>query len=795
MKFSKQIADTPFARISFVLGVVISLAVTVGLSRPKTVEDHVMEAMGLKSCQLTNIDQIDKSEMALTMNSQLYTIDYTFFSNRSENFRLMVPAETGELEEVEAPPVSTIRGTLRGVEGSNVAGCVTDEGCCAKVTMPSGETYFIEPISRVLEAPVFAGVHVVYSPEDVLPSNIRCGNVTNLAEAAQLRAEQETAAQESDAEVVSSNLLGGAGVVYTVGIAMEADFEYFSDFGSRNATLNQLEMLVNIVNRQYERQASIRHEITDIIIRQTSNEPWTTSFGPDLLDQVEAYYRTGPGNGTITGDMCYLFTGRRTTGIDEDGDIIEIAGRAELGTLCGSGGAFGFVTPRRNGNLSLNVLAHEMGHNWGLLHCDEYETGSRGPCPVSTMNSQNNGANVFHPTISLPRLIASRDSRRCVGTRTFFGLAGPPTTNDSWVNRTPLGVLDFSTDGTTFGFTTESNEQDLTNAGSTAWWSVTSGEDGTMVIDTFGSDFDTQLHVYEFVPGSGFAGLVLVDNDDDTNGRQSQVAFEMTAGAIYHIRVGGFRNPDSILVGSQGNVVLNGSFTGVNDCVPHIALVNGIMMVTGTIAPDDITVSQSLGMLDVNVNDECLEAFPVADIDHIMINGLSGADVINVGAVVVTTEISGGTGADTIIGGALEDEIMGGPGPDTIFGGPADDLLCGGTGNDTVCGSAGNDELFGADGTDLLLGGPGDDEMFGGLAGDTLSGGTGNDLLVGQIGADILNGQGGDDVLRGLSGPDELFGGPGNDTLTGGAAFDLLDGGSGVDTSVDRGEIEVGIEN
>ena len=79
MKFSKQIADTPFARISFVLGVVISLAVTVGLSRPKTVEDHVMEAMGLKSCQLTNIDQVSKSEMALTMNGENYTIDYTFF--------------------------------------------------------------------------------------------------------------------------------------------------------------------------------------------------------------------------------------------------------------------------------------------------------------------------------------------------------------------------------------------------------------------------------------------------------------------------------------------------------------------------------------------------------------------------------------------------------------------------------------------------------------------------------------------------------------------------------------------
>ena len=545
-------------RISFILGLVVGLSFVFGLHQTKSANGQIMKELGLKSGELITIEQPSKSELGITMNGQNYMVDYDFFSNRSENFRLMVPSETGELVEVEAPPVRTIRGTLRGLKGSSVVGSVTDEGCCARIMFPSGEDCWIEPVSRTLDNPAFAGIHVVYTSRDVIEAERKvCGNVENLV--APAAPAPVANAQQRDRSVVDSNILGGSGTVSSVRIAMEADFEYFSEFGSRSDTCDQLEMLMNLVNSQYDREADITHEITVMIIRDRINDPWTFSFGPSLIDQLRTWYRPGgQGFGTITGNLCYLFTGRENlTGIDNSGNTINIAGIAGVGTLCTSGGAFGVVQFDERVQDATNILAHELGHNWGLLHCDDYDQN----CPEHTMHFRNNGANNFHNSIIVPRLIAFRDSLSCVSTRTFFGLTGT-TTNDDWANRTPIAVPDFSETARSFGFTTEAGEQNLTSVGSTGWWSLSSDSSGTMVIDTFGSDYDTQLHVYSFVPGADITSLVLVDNNDDSNGTlQSEVTFDVTAGTSYAIRVGGFRSSFSPGVGGQGNIDLNGEFT------------------------------------------------------------------------------------------------------------------------------------------------------------------------------------------------------------------------------------------
>ena len=129
--------------------------------------------------------------------------------------------------------------------------------------------------------------------------------------------------------------------------------------------------------------------------------------------------------------------------------------------------------------------------------------------------------------------------------------------NDDWVNRITIAGLNFSETGANFNATTERFEQNLVNAASSVWWSVEADADGTLTIDTFGSDFDTELHVYEFVPGDSFDDLTLVIENDDINGPQSQVTFDVTEGTLYQIRVGGFR-PTGTFGASEGNIVLNG---------------------------------------------------------------------------------------------------------------------------------------------------------------------------------------------------------------------------------------------
>ena len=537
MKQFKKFTKTQSVRVALGLSLATVLAFTVGANQPKTAQDEIMAAFGLKSCELVSIDQVSKSEMAVTMNGNDYIIDYTIMSNRSNQFKLMVQTENGELVEQDAPPANTIRGSLRGVEGSRVIGCVTEAGCCARVKFPSGEDTYIEPVNRFFDNSTAAGLHVVYSKDDVIASTGSCGCETNLVEAEQVLVNHS---RNSQLQVLE--------------LALEADFEYFSSFGSAAATLGRMEMIVNIVNEQYESQVGIRHVVSDVIVRSSSNDPWTTSDSSDLLDQLNTYYVSGPGNGTITGDLCHLFTGR-----DLDGTTVGIAslsttsqtGVTTFGVVCRPEFGFG-LTQQQSLLFEAATLAHELGHNWGQSHCN---------CSGHTMNSSAMDSLVF-TNATAQNIIAYRDTRTCLDSigPSGFGLTGV-TNNDDWLNEIFIANPNFSVSGSNFNATTQRDEQDLVNVGSTVWWFVDSDTDGMVTMDTFGSDFDTQLQVYEFDPATGFAGLELVADNDDTNGRQSQVTFNMTAGTCYEIRVGGFRTSNSISSGSEGNIVLNSTFT------------------------------------------------------------------------------------------------------------------------------------------------------------------------------------------------------------------------------------------
>jgi hypothetical protein len=79
-----------------------------------------------------------------------------------------------------------------------------------------------------------------------------------------------------------------------------------------------------------------------------------------------------------------------------------------------------------------------------------------------------------------------------------------------------------------------------------AWTAPASG--GYFIFDTFGSDFDTILAVYE---GPELGNLTqLASNDDDGAGFQSRLAFEANGSEVYHIAIDGY-------LGLQGNVALN----------------------------------------------------------------------------------------------------------------------------------------------------------------------------------------------------------------------------------------------
>lgn len=107
--------------------------------------------------------------------------------------------------------------------------------------------------------------------------------------------------------------------------------------------------------------------------------------------------------------------------------------------------------------------------------------------------------------------------------------------------------------------------------------------------------------------------------------------------------------------------------------------------------------------------------------------------------------------------------------------------LVGTEGDDTLEGSQGNEIFTGEGGNDLLLGRGGNDTLWGGVGNDTLFGGEGDDSLYGWQGDDVLDGGEGNDFLEAENGNDTLIGGAGNDTLDGGYGSIEYRGGAGDD--------------
>jgi Ca2+-binding RTX toxin-like protein len=85
--------------------------------------------------------------------------------------------------------------------------------------------------------------------------------------------------------------------------------------------------------------------------------------------------------------------------------------------------------------------------------------------------------------------------------------------------------------------------------------------------------------------------------------------------------------------------------------------------------------------------------------DRLMLNMLSGDDVVDASAVAVGSvqlTLEGGLDADVLIGGDGDDILRGGPGDDVLIGGPGADILDGGDGDDIEIESLGGDTVTSA---------------------------------------------------------------------------------------------------
>ena len=341
------------------------------------------EFFGLESSQLQVVPMLEQPgtvQALVQIGSEHVMLDLEHHSVLAPDFKLWAQVEDGSLEAVTPAPESTFRGEVVGMPGSKVAGSLHDDGLYARIILPGDNEFWLEPIMGRVEG-ASPRQHVLYQANDVLESSHTCA------------AEALRPVQIPDA---TPGAFSGT-ALNVAELGCDADFEYYQDYGSSTSNVqNRITSIINTMNLQYESEVQITHQITTIIVRTSSNDPYTTNDAGGLLNQFRNEWLQNQGG--VQRDVAHLFTGRNLAG--------STIGIAWLNAVCSSFG-FGLVESDFSGAFVCvtDLSAHELGHNWGADHCG---------CQSFTMNSFITCANQFNPNATIPDIISFRNAINCL---------------------------------------------------------------------------------------------------------------------------------------------------------------------------------------------------------------------------------------------------------------------------------------------------------------------------------------------------------------------------------------------
>jgi Ca2+-binding RTX toxin-like protein len=289
----------------------------------------------------------------------------------------------------------------------------------------------------------------------------------------------------------------------------------------------------------------------------------------------------------------------------------------------------------------------------------------------------------------------------------------------------------------------------------TVWYSYVPSADVIVSANTFGSDFDTVLGVWE---GTDLGSLDLVGCVDDTRDLQSSVVFLAEMGVEYRIQIGGYAGDSGSLefkVRETAAGIIEGTVTDADTTDPiegACAIVsdaafgdrNGGFAFTD--ADGEYRIALRPGEYTVHFFDCERDAYQDEFWDDVTDEADATEIVVTDGGVESNIDAALAPGCpgwassdrNQILGTSADDDLDGTGDADVICGFGGDDVLNGLGGRDVLLGGAGSDELRGAAGQDAIFGDRGDDELFGGAGRDFLAGGRGHDRCNGGAGNDRL---------------------------------------------------------
>ncbi len=306
----------------------------------------------------------DSFDVAMPLAGDQFVVNFDPYTIRSNDFQVLVDHGDGQLVPFEPQPPTTYRGAVAGVPGSWATGSIIDGQLHATVVI-DGAAWTIEPLDGLVQGgPVMADSYAIYRDQDVLPADKGCGGgIAN------------PGVQQAPGPAAEGGVAGGTGAEI-VEIGCDADFEYYQKNGnSVDATVADIEIIINSVSAIYEAQVDLFYEVTTIVVRTDIADPYSSSDCGTLLGQFRSAWASAPEN-FIRRDVAHLFTGR---------NLSNCLGVAYVGVLCQGANGFGYgVVESRSPGLPftfrVGLSAHELGHNFNAPHC------SGGSCRIMCPN-------------------------------------------------------------------------------------------------------------------------------------------------------------------------------------------------------------------------------------------------------------------------------------------------------------------------------------------------------------------------------------------------------------------------
>ena len=411
-----------------VAGVLATIAVTIVTgdaatavqpSRPRaTGMDDVNEHMSLRASSLQPIvldRQMDGSiRTQVELDGVRRTLSLRKHSLRGDGFRVLVQREPfGPLVPVEPPAAQTYRGTIDELPGAVVSASIAGGTITATIRTPDG-IYGVQP-ADTLTTTAGPGEHVVFRSEDWIDrEGVSCG------------AEDLMNTETRDTQA-SSGTIAATGLKVAE-VAIDADVEFFQLNGSSvDATVLDIETVMDAVEAIYERDTAITYEVTTIVIRTVEPDPYDSANNSTILCEFRNAWNDAPET-NIHRDVAHLFTGKNI-----DGSVI---GTAWLSAVCNATGstcgnappvreslAYGFSESRFTSAMTSRVAltAHEIGHNWSAPHCNG-DSDCHIMCSGLGGCAGLAGERLKFGSASTNSITNFRDTRTCLA-----DLADPPT--------------------------------------------------------------------------------------------------------------------------------------------------------------------------------------------------------------------------------------------------------------------------------------------------------------------------------------------------------------------------------